>query len=301
MQSPTSCPRAGVVVLNWHGKEKTAACLRALSALDYSDRVVVVIDNGCADFDQAAVEALLPGAVYVRAVENLGFAGGSNLGAKEALARGCELLWFLNNDTVPEPDSLRELVAVIGGERIGIAGAKVLRAADPREIDSVCMDVNVASGRTCLRGHGEIDRGQHDGLSDVTAVTGCAMLVRRATWEELGGFDESYFAYFEDADLCLRARAAGWRVVAAPRARVLHDRAAATDGRQSEASLYYSTRNQLRLMRRHGAARPRWRAALRFALVALLNAAFALRSAPRRRAARLRAVWRGVRDARPGP
>ncbi len=290
-------PLVGVVVLNWRRREETLDCLAALAQLAYGRWFLVLIDNGCADFSAEEVAQLVPGARYVRSATNLGFAGGSNLGMRAALDAGADCVWFLNNDAQPEPEALRELVA--GAQGAAIAGAKIVRAAQPRRLDSIALSVDLGSGRILLLGHDEEDRGQYEGLREVAAVTGCAMLVSRAACEQLGGFDESYFAYLEDADLCLRARAAGLRVAAAPRARVHHARAAATGGRQSVDSLYYATRNHLRLIDRHGTGSA-WQRRLRAVSVAVLNAAYAARPGAGTLSARLGAVLRGVRDYRRG-
>ena len=289
-----------VVVLNWHGPANTTRCLRALAAITAPTVTVTVVDNGCTDFSPGAVAALSPGAQYVRTDTNLGFAGGANAGMRRALADGAEYVWFVNNDAAPEPQSLAALLTVAtAAPHVGVFGPKILQADGPQRIDSVAIDVNLRTGRVYLTGHDELDRGQYDGLSTVTAVTGCAMLVRRAACERLGGFDESFFAYLEDADLCLRAAAAGYGVAAVPAARILHRRAPATGARQSTSSLYYATRNHLRLMERHGkGSGPRRQ--VRTLTVVALNLLYALRSEPQMRRERLRAVWRGVTDYRRG-
>jgi GT2 family glycosyltransferase len=277
----------------------TLACLEALACLDYPSWRLVLVDNGCADFTADEIARRFPGGLYLRSETNLGFAGGSNLGMRSALAAGAAFVWFLNNDAAPERTALTELVsAAEGPPAAAIVGAKILRRDAPRRIDSVALGVDLRTGRMLLVGHDEDDRGQYDGLSRVDAVTGCAMLVERAACEKLGGFDESFFSYLEDADLCLRARAAGLGVAFAPRARVLHDRPAASRGRQSVASLYYTTRNHLLLLGRHagGLGWPR----LRAAAVLALNAAYAARPAPGSLAERLGAVWRGALDYRRG-
>ena len=120
------------------------------------------------------------------------------------------------------------------------------------------------------------------------------MLVSRAACERSDGFDESYFAYLEDADLCLRARALGFGVAFAPRARVLHRRPAATGARQSTLSLYYATRNHLALLDRHARGSALRHRILR-ALAAAYNLVYALRRGAGTRTERVRAVWRGVR------
>jgi GT2 family glycosyltransferase len=214
---------------------------------------------------------------------------------RAALVAGAEYVWFLDNDAEPEPDALTELVAAAADATVGIVGAKILRASDPRRLDSIALDVNLHSGRVYLTGHDELDRGQYDARTDTIAVSGCAMLVRGTVCGRLRGFDERFFAYLEDADLCLRARVAGYRVVVAPRARVRHHRAAATAGRQSASSLYYTTRNHLRLVAEHGNGGPLARAARQVAVVGL-NVLYAVRGSEGGLAARLRAVGRGIRD-----
>ncbi|MFI5394388.1 MAG: glycosyltransferase family 2 protein [Candidatus Binatia bacterium] len=288
-------PPVGVVVLNWHGRADTLQCLRSLAALTYPQRSVILVDNGCQEFSPDEVAALVPGAQYLRTDTNLGFAGGANLGMRAALARGAAYVWFLNHDAQPEPQALTELVAAARADATrGVVGPKIVQQRDPRRLDSIALRIDLWRGRIYLVGHDAVDQGQYDGLAEVDAVTGCAMLVSRVACERLGGFDERFFAYLEDADLCLRAHAAGFRVWAAPLARVLHNRAPATHGRQSVSSLRYTTRNHLLLMRRHSPCTGARRALLVGAVVAL-NLAYAVRAGddvP----ARLRAVWRGVRD-----
>lgn len=293
-------PRVGTVVLNWYGRPKTLACLRALARLTYADQTVILIDNGCAEFSAAELAGLVPGARYVRTDANLGFAGGANLGMRHALAADAEYVWFLNSDACPEADSLTELIATAeAAPHPGIVGAKILQLENPERLDSIALDLDLHTGRLYLKGHDELDRGQYDQLSEVRAVTGCAMLVSRSACERLHGFDEQFFAYLEDADLCLRAEAAGFRVSVAPRARVLHNRVAATGPRQSTASLYLTTRNHLLLMRRHGQGGAVVRT-VRPLAVGLLSLAYAVRGAGQGRRTRLAAVLRGLCDYRRG-
>jgi GT2 family glycosyltransferase len=294
MRSPE--PLVGIVVLNWHGRSKTNRCLGALAQLTSPRFFVVLVDNGCSDFDAAELAGFATHSRYLRTEDNLGFAGGANLGMREALAAGAEYVWFLNNDAYPEATALDELVLAIEGEDgIAVAGAKILLAGNQSRLDSIALHVDTRSGRVYLQGHSEIDRGQYDHLSDVTAVTGCAMLVSRSACATLGGFDEAFFAYLEDADLCLRARGAGLRVIAAPRSQVLHDRRITTSGRQSAASIYYTTRNHLMLMRRHGSGGIAHRL-LRPATIVALNLAYAIRAGGPLLPLRVRAVLHAARD-----
>ena len=299
MTTGENLPAIAVVVLNWYGRVETVACLRALAALTYPNVSVILIDNGCAEFSAPELATLVASAEYQRTPMNVGFSAGANMGMRRALERGARHVWFLNSDARPEPGALTELVyAMEAHPGPAIVGAKILQLQSPQRLDSIALDINLRSGRLYMKGHDEIDSGQYDHLSAVRAVAGCAMLVSRAACERLHGFDEQFFAYLEDVDLCLRARAAGLEVAVAPRARVFHNRVAATGPRQSTASLYLTTRNHLRLMRRHGEGGRFWRAARPLA-VAALSIAYALRGAGQRQA-RLRAVLRGLGDYRRG-
>jgi GT2 family glycosyltransferase len=283
------------VVVHWGERAVTEQCLRSLASLS-GDWFLVLVDNGCNAFSTEGVAEWTPRATYLRSAENLGYAGGCNLGMREALRRGAEYVWFLNNDAQPDPGAIDELLFVVrGAVAPAIVGAKILRLDDPRRLDSIALRVDLDYGRIYLIGHDEIDAGQYDDWKETEAVTGCAMLVTRQACQELGGFEEDFFAYLEDADLCLRARQRGWRVAVAPRARVYHDRPTATGRRQSITSLYYTARNHLMLMQRHG--RGRWWQA---AAVVLLNLAYALRVGGGTDLAPLRAVVQGIRDYRRG-
>jgi GT2 family glycosyltransferase len=283
-------------VVNWRDRAATERCLEALRQLAYPRWSLVLVDNGCTDFSAEELAQRAPGAVYLRSETNLGFAGGSNLGMRAALAQGAHWVWFLNNDAAPEPRALAELLAAAEQPlRPALLGAKIVQHDQPERLDSVAIDIDLASGRSRLLGHDEIDRGQYDHVREPLAVSGCALLMRRDACEYLNGFGEAYFAYFEDVDLCLRARAAGLPVVTVPSARVRHARAPATRGRQSASSLYYSCRNLLIVLAIH-APQPMWMARLRTAWVVARFLAFALRGNPAGAAARLAAVRRGVKD-----
>jgi GT2 family glycosyltransferase len=290
----------GIVVVNWYGRRRTLECIDALRRLSYPNWSLILVENESSEFGADEVDRLVPGGRYIHSPRNLGFAGGANLGAREALRSGARFVWFLNNDAAPEPEALSELVAVAGGDPgCAVVGAKILRGADPRRLDSVALSLDLRSGRMRLLGHDERDHGQYDGLVDPLAVTGCAMLVSGAAHERLGGFDETFFAYLEDADLCLRAREIGYRVGFAPRARVPHQRPAAIHGRQSAASIYYTSRNHLVLVDRHGTGGRLLRPFRRF-FVVLLSLAYCARLRDGLVGERLRALGEGVRDYRRG-
>ncbi|GAA4676510.1 hypothetical protein GCM10023226_12160 [Nocardioides nanhaiensis] len=183
---------------------------------------VVLVDNGCTS---DAVERLapLPGVTVVTPGENLGFAGGCNLGARHA--RG-EVLAFVNGDAVVRPGALRYLVdaltngAAPGEGEVAMATASVRLYDEPATVNSVGNPVHF-TGLSWAGGLGE-PASAHDRPREVASASGAATVIARERFRALGGFCEPMFAYCEDTELSLRCWQRGWRVVYEPRAVVLH-------------------------------------------------------------------------------
>src|SRR5262245_37080531 len=166
-------PLVGVVIVNWQRPDSTRACLRALSELSHRHWFAVVVDNGSVDFAADSARLAFPGVEFLRSEVNLGFAAGSNLGMRAALARGADWVWFLNDDAMPEPDALTELLAV--AERPPyptVLGPKIVQHARPDRLDSIALDIDLDGGAVRLLGHDEVDRGQYDEVREPVAVTG---------------------------------------------------------------------------------------------------------------------------------
>jgi GT2 family glycosyltransferase len=248
-----SSPHIVIVVLNWNGREDTLACLRSLAPVRSDHVEVMVVDNGSVDGSEAAIRDAHPELAFVQTGANLGFAGGNNVGIEHALARGAEAVLLLNNDTEVEPDFLTPMIETLDADpRVGIVGAAIAYHHDPERLWAF------GGGRFDVS-NGWVRHVQRPvPLETLTTrgnvhfyVTGCAMLLRRETIEEVGVLDTSYFHFCEDVDLCLRAERAGWKVTVAPQARLRH-KVSATTGVSSPAFLYYNLRSRLTLARRHG-------------------------------------------------
>jgi len=152
---------------------------------------------------------------------NLGFCAANN----QAIAQSSsEMIALLNNDAEADPGWLEALESAIRREEdIGMAASKILVWEDPSRIDK-CGHLIYPDGQNRGRGTGEIDRGQFDSIDDSLWPDGCAAMYRRAMLNEIGGFDEDFFAYADDAELGLRGRIAGWRCLYTPHAVVRHHR-----------------------------------------------------------------------------
>jgi len=231
-----------VVIVNWNRRDLLRVCLASLARQTNVEFETIVVDNGSSDGSADAAEREF-GARVIRNAENRGFCAANNQGI--AAARG-EFIALLNNDAEAEPGWLSELQGVFGrGPEVGMAASKVLVWEDPRRIDKVGHLI-FPDGQNRGRGSGVLDEGQFDREEEVLWPDGCAAMYRKKMLDEIGGFDEDFFAYGDDAELGLRARIAGWRCWYAPRAVVRHHRGS-TMGKGSGARLKLIERNRVLL------------------------------------------------------
>ncbi len=238
--------RASVIVLVWNGMADLAECLTALHAQESADLEIIVVDNASSDGSADFVSSTYPGIRLIRSERNVGFAAGNNLGLRVATG---EILMLLNQDTVVRPDWARALLAALD-ERptCGAVGSKALYPDGRIQHAGGYVDER---GEGAHYGYGQPDQGQFEQTRDVDYVTGAAMAVSRRAMEAAGGLDEGFAgAYFEDVDWCYRIREAGFRVVYAPQAVLVHKERSATTERGPE-SLYAIQRNRLRFVLKH--------------------------------------------------
>jgi GT2 family glycosyltransferase len=236
--------RVTVIIPTWNGRELLTAALRSLREQRFRDFEVLVVDNGSTDGTAAHVRAQHPEAEVLELAENHGFAGAVNAGIGRA---GGEYVALLNNDMELDPAWLDELVAALDGEPgAGSAACKLRMLREPGLLDGA-GDVVTWYGATWRRGHGEPDRGQYDAPGSVASPCAGAALYRRRALEEVGLFDEAFFAYLEDADWGLRAQLAGWPCRWVPSAVAYHV-GGATSRRMGDLETELIARNTLALV-----------------------------------------------------
>jgi GT2 family glycosyltransferase len=230
-----------VIVPTAGGKEILAISLDALREQRFADFETIVVDNGSSDGTRLLVRARFPEARLVELPVNVGFGAAANAGA--AIARG-DYLAFLNNDAEPAAGWLEELVACARRHpRAASVASKILRRSDRSLLDGAgdCLTFSLKAYR---RGLGERDERQYETEEEVFSASGTACLWRADAFHALGGFDEAFFAYYEDVDLGFRARIAGYECWYAPRAVALHEGAATTGATWAEFEGFYSFRNR---------------------------------------------------------
>jgi GT2 family glycosyltransferase len=259
-----------VIVVNWNGWRDTLECLESCARLDYPRVEIVVIDNGSTDDSVARLRERFPSLHLIETGANLGFAAGNNAGLPVARRLGAAYVWLLNNDTVVDPASLSALVdALRDDDDIAIAGSKICHQDEPGTLWYAGGFLSSFWGWAVHRGSGEPDDGRYDQTADVDFATGCSLLVRTAVLDEIGPLADEYFLYWEDVDLCARARQAGGRVVYVPASRVLHKLGSSLPPARRRVKWRYEGRNRLLFYRRQRPSRLPW-----ITLSSLLNALY---------------------------
>ena len=288
-----SAPSVACVVLNYNGREVTLEALDSLIRMEYPDYEVVVVDNGSTDGSDRAVAERFPQVARVRTEINLGPAGGANLGIRHALDRGFDYVLILNNDIEVASDLLSEMVRLAeSAPRIGIVGPKAYYYWDRRRIWAAGGRLTFRESVTRERGSGELDRGQYDRDVEIGYVNGCAQLVKRQVFEEVGLWDPIFHLSFEDADFCFRARRAGWQCWYAHRARLWHMVSVSVGGYRAPKT-YHSARSTALFVRRHAGV---WQWLRAVTMILLSLPAALLRELPRGNASAVVAKVRGFRD-----
>src|SRR5689334_19308388 len=232
------CSLISVIIVNWNRRDLLRACLESLRKQRDAEFEVIVVDNGSTDASADLAESF--GALVIRNGQNRGFCAANNQGI--AAARG-DLIALLNNDAEAEPGWLAALAGAFSSADVGMAASKILVYEEPTRIDKAGHLI-YPDGQNRGRGTGAVDRGQFDSVEECLWPDGCAAMYRKSMLDEIGGFDEDFFAYADDAELGLRARIAGWRCVYAPRAVVRHHRGA-TLGKDSGRRLELIERNRV--------------------------------------------------------
>jgi GT2 family glycosyltransferase len=275
------------VVINWNGWPDTLSCLESLVKQEYPAQQIVVVDNASTDDSVERIRGAFPEILVLVAERNRGFAAGSNLGIRYALKHGAEFVWLLNNDTVCPPDTVRKLVGAAADAQVGVVGTVLRYYAEPARIQAW-------GGGSATRSMGFVRHFESPAeLRENSFVTFASVLLRREMLERIGLLDEGYFMYFEDSDLCFRARAAGWRLAVAPDTAVLHKEGAsngsspACTGKSAKLDRIV-TASGLRFLERYG--QPRWIAKPLFVLSRVAKRAL------KGNFEGVRAVLRGVRD-----
>lgn len=219
-------PKVFIIVLHYKNWKDTRECLKSLEKINYDNFEIEVPDND---------------------KKNLGFAGGNNVGIKHALDCNADYVLLLNNDTITEPNFLKELIkAGESDNKIGILGPLIYEYPS-KKIHFAGGKINwLYTKGTHIR---EIRNGKQE-IKETDYITGCCMLIKRKVIEKIGLMPEKYFLYFEDVEWCLKAQKQGFKCVVVVKSKIWHKVSQATS-EGSFSYIYYHTRNGLLLSKRN--------------------------------------------------
>ncbi|WP_304187589.1 glycosyltransferase family 2 protein [Phenylobacterium aquaticum] len=239
-EDKTEAPQVSVVIVAYRSGPTLAACVERLAAQSFRDFELVLVDNASPDGEAQGVAAAHPFARLIENPDNRGFAAAMNQGAQAARGRWLALL---NPDAFPEPDWLEALIAAAARHpKVRSFTARQLMDDDPSVLDGLG---DVMSG-PCIPYRGGYMRPDPGDTPEgyVFSPCGAAMLIDRALFLGLGGFDETFFCYCEDVDLGYRLQLAGEPTVVVPKAVIRHVGSASSGGPKSEFAVFHGTRNR---------------------------------------------------------
>ncbi|MGA2682125.1 MAG: glycosyltransferase family 2 protein [Candidatus Bathyarchaeia archaeon] len=211
----TSTPLVYVIVLNYNGVEYLKACLSSLELQTYTNCRIVVYDNASTDDSADFVSKNFPNITLLQTVKNFGFAKGNNLAIEFALSRKADYVFLLNNDTSVEKDLLEKLIGTADSDgSIGILGPAVFDLKNNSSIQEIGVGID-------RFGYPLAVKSSLDNVS-VFFVSGCAMMIKAELLRKIGFFDEKYFMFAEDLDLCWRVQLAGYKITVNKTAKIYH-------------------------------------------------------------------------------
>lgn len=234
-----------ICIVNYNGLKYLKDCFNSIAKTNYPFEKIetIMVDNKSSDESVDYVKSHYPWVKVLELDKNYGFAKANNIGARSA--RG-KYIVFLNNDTVVAPDWLHKLVDVMEKDReIGIVGSKLLFLNEPQKINSAGGNITFYGGGYDI-GFLDDDSEKYNIAGNRGCVCAASMMVRREEFLSFGGFDEDYFMYSEDTDLCWRYWLYGKRVRYIPDS-VIYHKFSGTTGvyRHAPLKVFYGTRNSL--------------------------------------------------------
>ena len=204
-------PKVSVVIVNFNGKTLLEQCLESLFKVTYDNFEVIIVDNNSTDETVEFVTKKYPSIILIKLDSNKGFAEPNNIGAK--IAKG-EYLLFLNNDTIVTPNFISEMVNTNENDKkIAMCQSLLLKSDDTVDSSGDFIDeLGVCYNSKSLT---------HE-IREISSARGASMLIQKKIFDELGGFDETFFATFEDVDLGWRSWILGYKSVLVPKSIVYH-------------------------------------------------------------------------------
>lgn len=247
MQNTT--PLVSIITVNYNESEVTLALLASLQKLSYKNVEVIVVDNASPKDCPEVLKETYPEINLIKSENNLGFAGGNNLGVKAAKG---DYLLFINNDTIVPENFLEPLLQTLQNDpNIGMVSPKIKFHWNQELIQYAGYTaMNTWTIRNSSIGYRAKDDGSYDLPRETASIHGAAMMVPRQVVERVGMMTEIYFLYYEEHDWAAKIKKAGYKIFYQPQSYILHKESIST-GKSSPLKTYYISRNRLVYARRN--------------------------------------------------
>lgn len=240
--------KVSIITVNYNQTQVTLDLLMSIQAQDYCYVEVIVVDNASLENPQDEIMEAFPNTVFIRSEQNLGFAGGNNLGIQEATGH---YLFFVNNDTVIPSGTISHLVRTFEAYPDNGAVCPLIYYYDFPDITQYAgyTRINTLTGRNKAVGHKEATVMQ-ERVTETAFAHGAAMMVSREVIAKVGPMPEAYFLYYEELDWGAAMHRAGFKIRVDYQAHILHKESVST-GKSSPLKTYFQTRNRILFMRRN--------------------------------------------------
>ena len=208
-------PSVSVIVLNYNGIRYLEACLSSLRSQSYNNYEIIVYDNASTDVSVKFINQNFPEVVLIQGKRNVGFAKANNVAIDFALEKNSDFVFLVNNDTSAENTLIERLVANFQKQdSLGIISPAVFNLYDRHTLQELGMTIDKFGYPLAIKSSKDQAR--------VFFVSGCAMMIKSEVLRKIGAFDEKYFMFAEDLDLCWRAQLAGYKVAVDEKAKIFH-------------------------------------------------------------------------------
>ena len=260
-------PLVSIISINYNQGAVTCAMVASLLRVTYPRIEIIIVDNASPNDESELISQQFPQVKYIRSKQNLGFAGGNNLGLEHATG---EYLLFLNNDTEVAPGFIEPLVQLFKhNPKAGIASPKIIYYGSDNVIQYAgSKGINPWTGRSITIGNLENDHGQYNRSHPTQLADGAAMMVPREVIATVGSMPEMYFLYYEELDWCESIKRAGYTCHYVAESTIYHKESTSV-GKSSVMKTYYMNRNRLLFIRRNVNGWARWTSTFVFLAAAL--------------------------------
>ena len=242
-------PLVSVIIVNWNGRDDLDECLKSLKVSKYKNLEIIVVDNGSTDESMDLVKNKYKCVKLIENKENMGFAGGNDVGVKFASGK---FIYLLNNDAIICENSIASLVQIMEKDpSIGCCGSKIYLEHDRTLINCAGHEVDVV-GFLWARGSMEKDKGNYNHREDIFMSSACSLMIRKDFIDQYGLFDESIFMYGDELELAVKVWGAGYKIVFEPQSIVYHKQSKGSSEKftymPTSFKQYYANRNRAKIL-----------------------------------------------------